>query len=143
MNLDERKRMSRQALHMWDSDNTDDPRRYYARDYVNHQVPDIHGGVTDKNIDEWMDMLREFHDGFDAEIEVEFQAAEGDLVATRWKMTAQQTGPYLGRPATGKQLVWTGVAFDRYEGNEIVETWIDWDKFHLFEELGLVSARGA
>src|SRR5689334_14359290 len=35
--------------------------------------------------------------------------AEGDLVAAHWSYVATNTGPFLGRPATGKSVTDTGI----------------------------------
>jgi len=69
-------------------------------------------------------------------VRILLQIAEGDLVATRWQFTAIQTGEYLGHPPTGKEATWTGVQIDRFGDGRIVESWVDWDKFRLFEQLG-------
>ena len=52
---------------------------------------------------------------------------------------ATQTGIYLGHPPTGKRAIWTGVQIDRFENGKIVESWVDWDKYRLFETLGFVK----
>ena len=72
-------------------------------------------------------------------IACEIQVAEGDLVATRRQFSAKQTGTYLGHPPTGKRATWTGVQVDRVENGKIVESWVDWDKFRLFKELGFMK----
>jgi len=37
-----------------------------------------------------------------------FQVAEGDTVATRWEFRRKHTGDFLGVPATGKEVIFTG-----------------------------------
>jgi predicted ester cyclase len=85
-------------------------------------------------------MLSGFRKGFsNSKMRILMQIADKDIVATRWEMRATQSGEYVGRAPTGRELTWTGVATDRFEGDKIVETWINWDKYRLFEELGLVK----
>jgi predicted ester cyclase len=67
------------------------------------------------------------------------QVAEDDLVATRWEFTATHTGSYMGLAPTGKQAIWTGIEIDRCADGKIVESWVDWDKYRLFESLGLLG----
>ncbi len=34
---------------------------------------------------------------------------------------------------TNKEVTWTGVSIDRFENGKIVESWVDWDKYRLFQ----------
>jgi predicted ester cyclase len=67
------------------------------------------------------------------------QIAEGDVVATHWEFSATQSGDFRGQAATGKRATWTGVQIDRFGGGKIVESWVSWDKYRFFEQLGLVE----
>ena len=69
----------------------------------------------------------------DTKAEILLQIAEGDLVATRWQLTATHTGDFLGRAPSGKQASWTGVHTDRFAGGKIAESWVDWDKYRFLE----------
>ena len=104
------------------------------------QEPDVEGGVTSKSLDAWKELVAGYHDAFSSsKFVVLMQIAEGDLVATRWEITATHTGDNMGRVPTNKEITWTGVEIDRFEDDKIVESWVDWDKYRLFEELGLVK----
>ena len=140
MSLDDQKVLSRRALGMWASTNLDLPEDIFAGNYVNHQEPDVEGGVTSKSLDAWKELVAGYHDAFSSsKVVVLMQIAEGDLVATRWEITATHTGDYMGRAPTNKEITWTGVEIDRFEDDKIVESWVDWDKYRLFEGLGLVK----
>jgi predicted ester cyclase len=137
MTLDNAKSLARRSLQMWDSNNTDKPEAVFAADYVNHQESAAVGGVKDLDLDGWKAVVEDNHRAFsDFKVRILMQIAEGDLVATRWQFSATQTGPYLGHPPTGKRATWTGVQIDRVENGKIVESWVDWDKFRLFTDLG-------
>src|SRR3954471_24376904 len=41
--------------------------------------------------------------------------AEGDKVVTRWRYRATNTGPFLGRPATGRAVTDDGITTLRFE----------------------------
>jgi len=43
MSLDDHKQMSRRAIGMWTSNNSDRPEDIFAENYVNHQEPDVEG----------------------------------------------------------------------------------------------------
>ena len=140
MSLDDQKVLSRRALGMWASINSDLPEDIFAGNYVNHQEPDVEGGVTSKSLDAWKKLVAGYHDAFSSsKVVVLMQIAEGDLVATRWEFTATHTGDYMGRATTNKEITWTGVEIDRFEDDKTVESWVDWDKYRLFEGLGLVK----
>lgn len=76
----------------------------------------------------------------DRHFKEEFLVAEGDRVALHWSMTGTNTGPVLGRPATGRKVHWTGTEFCRIEDGKIVEH--DDDHSHVFDllwQLGLLT----
>jgi predicted ester cyclase len=140
MNLNDEKSLARRSLQMWASDNSDKPEEVFAADYVNHQESAAVGGVKDLDLDGWKAVVEDNHRAAsDFQVRILIQIAEGDLVATRWEFSATQTGPYLGHPPTGKRATWTGVQIDRVENGKIVESWVDWDKFRLFTELGFLK----
>jgi predicted ester cyclase len=139
MTLDDRKHLARRSLKMWASGNEDAPEDVFATDYVNHQEPDAEGGVKSLDLAGWKAIVAECHSAFsDFEVDIQTQLGEGDLVATRWQFSATQTGSYLGHPPSGKRAVWTGIQIDRFENGKIVESWVDWDKYRLFNMLGIL-----
>ncbi len=38
-----------------------------------------------------------------------------------------------------KEVTWTSIQIDRFENGRIAESWVDWDKYRLFAQLGLVK----
>jgi predicted ester cyclase len=140
MSLEQEKSLSRRSIEMWGSDNSDAPEDVFARNYVNHQEPDAKGSVKSIDLAGWKEVVAENHRAFsDFTVRILTQIAEGELVATRWQFSATQTGVYLGHSPTRKRATWTGVQIDRFENGKIVESWVDWDKYRLFETLGFVK----
>ena len=140
MSLDDHKEMSRRAIGMWASNNLHRPEDIFAENYVNHQEPDVEGGVSDKSLEAWKELVSDYHKSFsNSKAHVLMQIAEDDLVATRWEFTATHVGDFMGLAPTGKEVTWTGVQIDRLEDGKIVESWVDWDKYRFFEGLGLVK----
>jgi predicted ester cyclase len=41
-------------------------------------------------------------------------------------------------PATGQHVTVTGILIDRFEGDQIVETWSNWDTLGMLRQLGAV-----
>ena len=120
------------AVHKTDS--------FIAENYINHQMPDAAGGTSSKSRDEWKSLVADFHSGFsDVKMEVLQQVAEGNLVCSRWRMTATHTGKFEELEATGKTTTWTGVHTDRYDGEQLVESWVDWDKYSFLDGLDKIA----
>jgi predicted ester cyclase len=140
MSLDKEKKLSRRSLEMWGSGNADKPDEVFAEDYVNHQESAAAGNVKALDLAGWKAVVAENHRAFsDFQVTILMQIAEGDLVATRWQFEATHIGIYLGHPPTGKRVTWTGVQIDRIANGKIAESWVDWDKYRLFETLGFVK----
>lgn len=133
------KETSRKLLELWGDNAVHESADYLAPNYRNHQLPDAAGGTSTKSLQEWKDLVADFHDGFSAvTMEVLLQVAEGDYVCTRWRLTAKHTGKFQEHAATGRTTTWTGTHTDRYEGAKLVESWVDWDKYSFLEGLALV-----
>jgi predicted ester cyclase len=138
--VEETKALSRRALEMWTSGSSDEPTKIFATNYINYQEPAAAGGVRGLDLHSWLSAVREHRLAFpDTAVEILIQIAEGNFAASHWRFTATSTGTYFGHPPTGKEIVWTGVQIDRFEDNKIAESWVSWDKFTLFEGLGLVN----
>ena len=137
----DRKDTSRSFLELWGDNSPHTPDDFVSEDYVNHQFPDATGGTASLSLQEYRALLTGFHAGFSAiKFEPLLQVAEGDVVCTRWRMTAVHSGRFADLEPTGKTTSWTGVQTDRYDGDKIVETWCEWDKYSFLEGLGLVSS---
>jgi steroid delta-isomerase-like uncharacterized protein len=64
--------------------------------------------------------------------------AENDLVAARYYWKATQTGPFMGLPPTGNQVVVKGMDFYRLKDGKLVEHWDSVDQLGLMQQLGLI-----
>ena len=107
---------------------------------VNQQEPDVQGGISDKNLESWKQLVSDFHKAFsNSKVRILMQIAEGDLVANRWEFTATHTGEFMGLAPTKKQTTWTGVQIDRFKDDRIVESWVDWDKYRFLAGIGVVK----
>ena len=57
----------------------------------------------------------------DLEITVENQIAEGDQVATRWRVSLTHRGELFGAAPSGKHAEINGITIDRFEHGKIVD----------------------
>jgi steroid delta-isomerase-like uncharacterized protein len=69
--------------------------------------------------------------------------ADGDRVVARWSFVGAQTGPYLGRPASGRRVSVTGMNLFRLSGGRVAELWVNADDLGELEQLGLVTVPAA
>lgn len=136
------KATSRQSIQWWDSNFEVDPDTLFASGYINHQEPiaatDGEKGVT---LDELKAIIASYHDAFPGtKVAFQMQVADGNRVATHWTFTGTQKGNYEGLDPTGKSVTWAGISIDEYDADgKISATWVVWDKFTLFQTLGLIK----
>jgi predicted ester cyclase len=67
----------------------------------------------------------------DAQLTIEDLIAEVDKVVTRYTVR------------TSSSAVMTGIWIDRIQANQVVESWVDWDRLGFFRQLGLIPPAGA
>jgi steroid delta-isomerase-like uncharacterized protein len=65
--------------------------------------------------------------------------AEGDKVVARITMRGTNTGSFMGMPATGKHVSFTGIYIARIANGKIVEHWGEEDGVGLLQQLGVLS----
>ena len=65
--------------------------------------------------------------------------AEGDKVVARITMSGTQTGAFMGMPATGKYVEFTGIYIARIANGKIVEHWGEEDGVSLLTQLGALK----
>ena len=65
--------------------------------------------------------------------------AEGDQVAARITISGTNTGNFMGMPATGKHVSFTGIYIARIANGKIVEHWGEEDGVSLLQQLGVLS----
>jgi len=76
----------------------------------------------------------------DVRLTADEMVAEGDRVATRWTMRARHTGNFMGVPATGRELSFSGTIIDRFVDGKVVEAWETIDMLGLMKQLGSIPA---
>jgi steroid delta-isomerase-like uncharacterized protein len=74
----------------------------------------------------------------DLHMDVHDILVDGDLTATRWTMGGTAQGDFRGIPGTGKTFVMTGMVMDKWEGDRIVEEWVNYDLMGTLQQIGIV-----
>jgi predicted ester cyclase len=62
--------------------------------------------------------------------------ANDNQAAAHWTMTAINSGPLAGLPATNKAITQHGVVFYRFENSKIAEVWLQVDRLGVFQQIG-------
>ena len=63
------------------------------------------------------------------------QIGEGDIVVERIRYFATHKGTFMGVPATGKTITFTGMDWVKFEGGQVVERWGVADEAELHRQL--------
>jgi steroid delta-isomerase-like uncharacterized protein len=95
---------------------------------------------TAQGIAAFRQLLGMFDAGFPQHrVAIEQLIAEDDLVCVLHTHTATQRGPFLGLPASGKDVVVGGIELLRVREGKIVEFWRKDDDVSLLMQLGLLA----
>lgn len=68
------------------------------------------------------------------------QIAEGDKVATRWKLSGTHEGAFQGAPPSGKRVEMTGITIFRVADGRLIEGWTNEDQLGLLQQIGAIPA---
>jgi len=113
----------------------------FTPDYVHHNpsvTPELQRGR-----EAYKQVVNLFITAFpDLHTTVDDAIAEGDKVATRWTWRGTHKGEVMGIPATGKQVVISGVSIHRIATGKIAEGWINFDALGMMQQLGVIPAPG-
>jgi len=119
---------------VWNAGNVDVVAEVFAEDYVRH---DLRPSEAPPGPEGQAKIAADFRTAFpDLLMELDLILAEADLVAARWTTEGTNTGPWAGRPPTGKRARFSGVNIFRIEGGQVVELWNHRDDLGLMQQTG-------
>jgi predicted ester cyclase len=85
--------------------------------------------------------LRAFRFAFpDLRVTVIDQLADGDRVATRWRMEGTQNNRLMSIAPSRRFVRVEGIRIDRIVNGKIAETWNQWDTLGMLRQIGAVQA---
>jgi len=78
----------------------------------------------------------------DGKWEIDDLVAEGDKIVLRWTFRGTNLGELatLGLPATGKQVVFSGMSLYRVANGMFTEIWEGYDRLTLLQQLGVIPS---
>jgi steroid delta-isomerase-like uncharacterized protein len=106
-------------------------------DFIGHEMP--------PGMARGPEGIRQFYGGIraglpDVQLTVEDMIGEKDKVVVRWSARATHRGIFLGIPATGKAVSFTGLAVYRLSKGKIVERWAEVNLLGVSEQLRATAA---
>ncbi len=77
----------------------------------------------------------------DLDFDVMQMIEEGNIISVLWNATGTNKGNLGDIPATKRKGEVRGVHLFRFEGSQVVESWITWDNLGLLHQLGVLPAK--
>lgn len=113
------------AREFWESWGRGDLEATWA-EYVHPDIVVHPSSGYEFNRESWLHTEQALQAAFtDIEVKVLGQIEDGAMVATRWSVTARQTGEFFGVPSSGKTATLTGTTFDRVQDGKLAEHWAE------------------
>jgi steroid delta-isomerase-like uncharacterized protein len=136
MSIEENKTIVRRYQEIYNSNELDGLAEVVSDDLLTPNImPAIPPGLEGAKVAHRL-MLAGFPD---YQTVIEDMLAEGEKVAARIKMTGTNTGEFMGIPATGKRVEFTGIYIARISNGKIVEHWGEEDSVSLLQQLGVLK----
>jgi len=120
---------------LWNTGNLAIADEIFGADFANHDPDDP--GVT--NLESYKGYIPAVRIGFpDINIAADDLIVEEDKVAFRYTIIATHQGELMGMPATGTQVVWTGITVAHLADGKIMEMWWAKDTLGMLQQLGVI-----
>jgi predicted ester cyclase len=107
--------------------------KYISENLVSHWLGDrsLHGREA------WREAMAKFFDAFpDAAYTLNDLFFAGDRGVWRGTWNATQRKEWEGISATGRKAKWTVIIISRFDDEKLVEDWVEYDRYNLFQQLG-------
>ena len=133
--IEENKAIIGSFAELWNTGNLAIADEIFSSDFVNHDPSDP--GVT--NLESYKGYVPAVRIGFpDINISADDLVAEEEKVAFRYTIIATHQGELMGMPATGIQVVWTGITVAHLADGKIMEMWWAKDTLGMLQQLGVI-----
>jgi predicted ester cyclase len=129
----------RRWLERVDHGGVPDANAYVASEYLDHNPPPFPGmgsGITAvwQSFPYALSAFSDFHHEMDAQIR------ENDKVASRITGFGRHTGEFLGVPASGKDLIMSGISIHRVADGKLQEHWAQIDAMSMLQQMGAIPS---
>ena len=124
---------------LFDQRDADRVLEFYAPEFISHNTDEGGAGQAVRTAESMKPMwISSKKNQPDRKLNNELILCAGDLVVVRVTMTATQTGPLYGMPATGKAYKTTSTDIFRFKDGKVVERWGNNDGIGMLSQLGLL-----
>lgn len=121
----------------WNTHNLDAFDTYFTPDFVAH-YPD-----GDMNAEQYKGLCQAYFAAFpDLHVTTDDQIAEGNKVMKMWTVHCTHKGDLMGIPATGKEIVVTGIEMFIVKDGKIAEVWASMDNLGMLQQMGVIPPLG-
>ena len=115
-----------------------------ALDAIVHPDYEIHDPTLPREfrgVEGAKDLVSMYRSGLaNLRVTIEHQFAQGEYVATRFTARGTHAGDMMGFPATGREVVITGLNISRCEGGKVAEEWEICDVVGVMRQIGVIAA---
>lgn len=127
----------RQIDELWSQGKLEVVDDIYAPDFVDRS-PGLPPGIAAgrEGVKQFVSMFRSAFP--DIEGGTDELIAEGDKVVVRWSAQATHQGEFMGVPASGKRVSFSGTSTYRIAGGKIAEEWTHADILGLMTQIGAI-----
>ena len=129
----------RSVKEFWNTGNVDVMPEIYHPDYMGHDPGGTHAG----DLSQFTATTKTVFAAFSGlEIAIDDLLVDGDKVVKRWTARATHTGDFMGIPASGSKVEFTGINIYRIADGKIVEAWANSDTLGFMQQIGAVPKMG-
>ena len=130
-----RRTIDRVVEEMLNGPNLDVIPQFYTEGFTWHGP----GGREMTGLDATREMVGGYLAAFpDLQFTVEQKVAEGDRIASYFRVTGTHDGPLEDIAPTGKKIDIAGLIISRFEGRKIAEEWEVFDELRMLQPIGVV-----
>lgn len=118
---------------VWGEKEPDHIPEFWAEDFVYHGGPD--------NVEQLQAGAAAYFNAFpDAHWPEQEFIAKDDKVIVRWTLAGTHEGEFMGTPATGNKVSYSGISIFRLEHGRIAEVWVAADNLSMMRQIGAVPS---
>lgn len=96
-------------------------------------------GKPEQGAESFRNIISMFRAGFpDIHLTIDDEIYTRDKVVHRWTLRGTHQAPFMGVPATGKKIEFTGTTIVQMKDGKISARWSNLDMLRLLQQLGIV-----
>lgn len=139
MSLEENKAIVHREVEFWNTGDMAIFDEIMAPSFIGHDPSGLHAGTLEQYRKNVAALLAAFGN---MNLIIDDLIAAGDKVVKRWSVTCTHAGEFMGIPATGNAIKFTGINIFRIVDGKIVELWVNSDSLGFMQQLGAIPPMG-